>query len=270
MWSATAYAYGAGVVAAFNPCGFVLLPTYAAGFLVDDQRGGQRSATLVSAQLLAGFVSVFATVGLAVGALGASTSAVTRFTSWSGLVLGIALIGAGIALLAGMKLPGLALSAGSSRTAFSYGIAYATASLACALPVFLSAVVLAFRQGGALDGLAAGLAYSLGMASVTTGVVLLAARANRHLLTRVRALTAHFTTASGVLLTTAGAVLVARPFVDMAWLDDAAAALSRQLNKLPLLPALIVAVIVCVPLAAKLLRKKTGAPDNNDRKDQRP
>jgi cytochrome c-type biogenesis protein len=56
--------FGAGLLAAVNPCGFVLLPTYLMYFLgVSGRPGTQRStvrrALLVSAALSAGFMTIF-------------------------------------------------------------------------------------------------------------------------------------------------------------------------------------------------------------------
>ncbi len=96
------------MIAAVNPCGFVLLPTYLVYFLGleagrhDSQRASVRRALLVSASLTAGFVAVFVVVG------GIST----WFTSWivehakyvTGVV-GVALIVLGIAMLFGYELP---------------------------------------------------------------------------------------------------------------------------------------------------------------------
>ena len=60
--------FGSGLLAAVNPCGFVLLPTYLMYFLgVSGKPGTQRStitrALLVSTALSAGFMSVFIVVG---------------------------------------------------------------------------------------------------------------------------------------------------------------------------------------------------------------
>ena len=96
------------MVAAVNPCGFVLLPTYLMYFLgleaarADSQRASVRRALLVSAAVTAGFMAVFVVVG----------AISTWFTSWivehakyvTGVV-GVALVVLGIAMLFGYKLP---------------------------------------------------------------------------------------------------------------------------------------------------------------------
>ena len=64
-----AYSFLAGIFAAVNPCGFVLLPTYLMYFLgLEGARPGTQRASIqraltVSAATSAGFISVFVIVG---------------------------------------------------------------------------------------------------------------------------------------------------------------------------------------------------------------
>src|SRR5690606_13519158 len=63
-----AFAFGVGMVAAFNPCGFAMLPAYLAFFLGLEDRDTDASASVfeavkVSAVLTAGFVLVFGGFG---------------------------------------------------------------------------------------------------------------------------------------------------------------------------------------------------------------
>jgi cytochrome c biogenesis protein CcdA len=95
-----------GMIAAVNPCGFVLLPAYLLYFLgIDGANQGVTRAPLqralrVSAAVSSGFLVVFLIVG----------SISRLFTQWielnakyAGFVIGIALIGLGIAMLFGWK-----------------------------------------------------------------------------------------------------------------------------------------------------------------------
>ena len=65
-----AFAFGAGMLATINPCGFVMLPTYLLYFLgmegatPSGQRASLRRALFVSAAVTAGFFLVFLTIGL--------------------------------------------------------------------------------------------------------------------------------------------------------------------------------------------------------------
>ena len=89
-----AYAFSAGLVAAINPCGFALLPTYLAYFLgIDNEETSQRigsdlgRAIKVGAALTAGFLTVFAIMGVLWGTLARPATVVRRpVHSWSFLV----------------------------------------------------------------------------------------------------------------------------------------------------------------------------------------
>ena len=138
-----AYAFSAGLVAAINPCGFALLPTYLAYFLgIDNEETSQRigsdlgRAIKVGAALTAGFLTVFAIMGVLWGSL---ASVVKENIPWAGLVIGVLLIVGGIAMLRGyeptIRLPKID-KGGSSRalgSIYVYGISYAIASLSSAV-----------------------------------------------------------------------------------------------------------------------------------------
>ena len=74
------FAFGAGVAAAFNPCGFAMLPAYMGLYLgigSDEERssfvGQLGKALLVGISVTAGFVLLFAVAGAVIG-LGAAPS----------------------------------------------------------------------------------------------------------------------------------------------------------------------------------------------------
>lgn len=56
---------------------------------------------------------------------------------------------------------------------YGYGVGYAVASLSCTIAPFLAVVSMTFRQGAALAGVLAFVAYAVGM-SITVGVAALA------------------------------------------------------------------------------------------------
>ena len=81
------YAFGAGMVAAVNPCGILLLPSLVAYYLATTAPTGSAAVRTGRAALLAGmatlgFVAVFGVVGLVVGAGG---TAVARLFPVGGL-----------------------------------------------------------------------------------------------------------------------------------------------------------------------------------------
>ena len=178
------FAFGAGVAAAFNPCGFAMLPAYMGLYLgVGDpeERASYFSqlgrALLVGVSVTAGFVLLFAVAGSVIG-LGAR-SVVRDILPWLGLGIGVVLTLAGAWLLSGGKLyTALAQQAasrfgdpGSSnvRGYFLFGLSYGTASLSCTLPIFLSVVGTSFAAADLATSFAQFVLYALGM-----GVVIIA------------------------------------------------------------------------------------------------
>lgn len=204
----------AGMVAAFNPCGFAMLPAYLGFFLGGDAAlepepgaGPAARALVVGGAVTAGFMVVFGVVGTAVTAF---SVAVQRVAPWLTLPIGVALAGLGVAALAGRKLPlRLPTLARGGRTRgigsmVVYGVSYATVSLSCTLPVFLAVVATTFEDADAASGLATYLAYALGMGVVLTGLALAAALAGPPLVARSRRVLPLVSRVSGALLVVAG------------------------------------------------------------------
>ena len=58
MGAALALAFGAGMVATVNPCGFAMLPAYLSYFMGIQEEGRSRAAVLRSALMVGGVVSL--------------------------------------------------------------------------------------------------------------------------------------------------------------------------------------------------------------------
>jgi cytochrome c biogenesis protein CcdA len=89
------------------------------------------------------------------------------------VVIGVLLAVVGAVLLAGrsVKLPSVRLCPGrhpssSPAAMFTYGLAYATASLGCTIGPFLVVTAATFRAGNVAGGLLGYLAYAAGMGAV--------------------------------------------------------------------------------------------------------
>jgi len=218
------YAFGAGMVAAVNPCGFALLPAYlglylGAGTTPRMQRSWQHSlirAVWISASVTMGFVVVFGVAGLG---LSSATLTIVAYVPWLGLLVGILLILAGGRMLDGMVLSttlgdwmaghlGGAAHQANSRGYFAYGLAYGAASLSCTLPIFLTVVgsTLTVRGWGA--GLVQFVVYALGMGFVISVLTLSTAVFQSALLARLRRLGRYMQPISALLLLLAGAYIV--------------------------------------------------------------
>jgi len=181
------YAYAAGMVAAVNPCGVLLLPSLVAYYLAGEHAAGapwwerSGSAFLLGVMATLGFVALFAAVGLVFALSGRALGA---YFPVGGTIVGVALAALGLWLAvtgrsfgltsATRAMGGVRLGA-SLRSLFAFGVAYGIASLACTLPVFLVVVGTALSAEGLLQGAGQFVVYALGMGTVLTAVVVGAA-----------------------------------------------------------------------------------------------
>ena len=174
------FAFGAGLAAAFNPCGFAMLPAYMGLYLgVGDEDSTSfiariGKALLIGGSVTVGFILLFAAAGAVIG-LGAR-SVVGSVLPWIGLGIGILLTIAGAWLLGGGKLytalaqqmaekfgnPGQA----NIRGYFIFGLAYGLASLSCTLPIFLAVVGSSFAAASIWTAFAQFILYAVGMGTV--------------------------------------------------------------------------------------------------------
>ena len=211
-----ANAFTQGLLAAVNPCGFVLLPTYLMYFLgMENLRPGAgrtsvARALAVSVSVSAGFMSVFVLIGAITKW---STDWFTDKAPYLSLLMGVLLIVLGIAMLFGYRLPfttpklDISKRDRSVRSMFVFGVAYAIASLGCTLPGFISVVLGGVSTDGVLTG-AAGIAlYGVGMALLVTCLTITLAMANTGMLRMLRSGMAWFEYVAGVFVLLSGLYL---------------------------------------------------------------
>jgi cytochrome c biogenesis protein CcdA len=196
-----------------NPCGFPLLPAFLSFYLGADEARLPRAETrvlqglTVGGLVAVGFLGLFAAVGLPVS-LG--VGALARAIPWAGIVTGVVLVGAGLIVLAGRRLPlpfNVRVPVVHERCAGAmvlFGIGYGAASLGCTLPLFLTLV------GASLGGAAVATfaAYGAGMAVVLMALAVVIALAREGAARAVRPLLPYLGRISGALLTVAGGYLV--------------------------------------------------------------
>ncbi len=212
-------AFGAGVVASVNPCGFLLLPSYISYHLGTEEAGYYQAPAVVrlaKALLLglvatAGFVVVFAGAGTALAAGGQWLAGAFPLL---GLGAGIAMAAAGVYLLVTHRTLTFAAATRVSvsprrnlSNVFLFGMAYAVGSLGCTLPVFLVVVGTASGSRTLLQAAGQFVGYSLGMGlvlvAVTAGAALArgaVARTLRGLVPHVHRLSAFFMIGAGLYL----------------------------------------------------------------------
>ncbi len=219
------FAFGAGMLAAVNPCGFVMLPAYLTLYIGDeteDQRKGLRGVTARSARAVyisltmgLGFVVLFGAAGLVVGL---SQEAVRVALPWIGFVMGFLITGLGAYILAGGKLyTGLAQrmadkvgdpSVASLQGYFLFGISYALASLSCTLPLFLSVITSSFSRGGIVNGTLQFVSYAAGMTFLILAITIAIAIAKSALVNHLRRIMPYLNAISATVLILVGAYLV--------------------------------------------------------------
>ena len=182
------FAFLAGFAAAFNPCGAAMFPAYV-GFQLGNAEGDLNpvfaavKGVLVGLATTAGFLVVFGLVGVLLAAGGRVIGDILPF---AGLSIGVIITGLGLGLLLSRQTIGfmaasrLNMGGGKGlKQVFLFGIAYAVASLSCALPIFLAAVGVvvgqSFSAGGFAETIIGSLTYGLGMGvimiAVAVGVV---------------------------------------------------------------------------------------------------
>ena len=178
-----AFAFGAGLLAPVNPCGFAMLPAFL-GYYVSGSRGGEdgRSSSFlgrlsqgfgVGAAVSSGFAGAFI---VAAGLVAAGLRSLVRYVPWAAVAIGVALVVLGVALVAGRHVgvgAGERLRPGDGRTyrrMVVFGAAFAVASLSCTLAVFLVVVAQALATATWLGTAAVLVAYGAGAATVLTAL----------------------------------------------------------------------------------------------------
>ena len=184
-----------GLVAAVNPCGFILLPTYLMYFLgVSGGAPGTQKASIaralkVSAAVSSGFLAVFLAIGFLSVPLRSTISANSKYVTG---FIAIGLIVLGTAMLFGYKLPFMTPQIDSGKkdqtvkSMFVYGVAYAVASIGCTIGLFLATVFSARPDETFIDSVANMVAYGAGMALLVSALTVGFAFANTTLLKFLR------------------------------------------------------------------------------------
>ena len=214
------YAFGAGMLATVNPCGFIMLPAFAAFYFTSDgatdgPSTGRRlgRALQMGALVTLAFVVTFGLAGLVISAGGRF---ITEWIGWAGLAIGAALIALGVYQLAtrrslfanataGVRLQRSATPGG----VLLFGAAYAVASLGCTLPVFMIVVGSVFSGTGTyLESVSRFLEYAAGMGLVLTVITLGIATFRQQTARVVGRVMPYIESTGNVLLVFAGGYLV--------------------------------------------------------------
>lgn len=210
-------AFTNGIVITVNPCGFAMLPAYLSFFVGSEDDGADKQglaptigrSLVVGVAVTGGFVGAFAVLGLVVHTL---TDGIYDVAAWVSVVIGLALVAFGIALLRGFS-PAFASphldKGGRSRGVGSmvvFGVSYAVASVGCSLPLLLAYLVGSFNRGFA-SGAAFFVAFTVGFGLVITALTVTLGLGRRSLAIGLRRVLPYVNRIAGGLLVVTGAYL---------------------------------------------------------------
>ena len=189
-----AYSFILGVLAAVNPCGFVLLPTYLVFFLGTREETElttserMRRALVVSSGISIGFLAIFFVIGV-----------ISRlFTQWielnakyASLAIGVVLVIGGVRMMSGwtpkFAMPQIGgVQTKTFRATVVYGVAYAVASIGCTIGFLTTAVFGSIALHGFISGVFSILLYGLGMAMLVTALTVSLAFAKTGIVTVIK------------------------------------------------------------------------------------
>ena len=198
----------AGALAAFNPCGFVLLPAYLTS-LIREENSGQGKvpayfrATRFSLGMTIGFIGVFGGFALLIAPIAGS---VEKYLPIITILVGLALLGLAIPLIIGKTIffkklanPNIAPKK-SWFSQIGYGVTFALVSLSCTVGPFLAITAAAINTMSFLKIFVIFLTYALGMGVIVLTLALLVATAETKIFLIIRKSQRFIGRVSGVML----------------------------------------------------------------------
>ncbi len=284
-----AFALVTGVITAFNPCGFAMLPAYVSYFVgkhADDDLGLSRrltNAAITGLLVTAGFITVFGSIGLVATSF---LSQINNVVPYISMVVGVILAILGLSMVRGYepKLTRLTVSrarAGSGyRSMYLYGLSYAVVSLSCGFPGFISAVVASTREKGFLSKMSVYLAFTLGMGLVMVLLSFSVALAQQAVVRGMRKILPHVNRISGALLIVSGLYVSYYGYYEwrtiirgedvpegpVAWVQSWSSSLTNLIDRLPLSLVLIALVAVVGAASASVVLTRGSHRNGNDSK----
>ena len=210
------FAYGAGLLASFNPCGFVILPAILSQYFFKKSRKEKLHERIlngvsVGGKITAGFLSVFMVIGLVISFISSTFAA---YVPWITLVLAIVLIAFGILTLANrqisLNLPFQLPQSSKGISFYNYGMLYGFTSFGCTLPIFIAVVVGALASAGFVEGLLTFLLYTLGMGTILIAVTVAIATSKNIFVKYLMKVLPHSRKINGIVLLLVGIYLIYR------------------------------------------------------------
>jgi len=215
-----AFPLAAGLIAAFNPCGFAMLPAYLSYFLglesdnSDEREVGILNGLKVSLTLSLGFVFVFAIIGILTNTI-ISEASIEKQAGYITLGIGIILVLVGVAMVAGyhpvLNVPRIQMGPSNRQlpSIFLFGISYAFVSIGCSAPIFFLTVGGSFSRDGIINGSAVFISYALGMSIVITVLTVGISIARSSITEKYKSIMKYLNPISGIFLSISGFFLSA-------------------------------------------------------------
>lgn len=210
--SGIAFAFTAGIISIFSPCGYALLPGYVSYYLGFDfsiVRGiyGGLACTL-------GLLTVFSIIGFLASSLGLLLQQIIPLLD---LTAAIILVVIGATMLLEIQLPFLSVNVGPSKKKglpglYIFGIVYGMAGVGCSGPIFISVFIQSITKG-LVNGLAIFAAYAVGMGIPLVITSIMLAMAKDYLITRITKITPKIHRLSGIVLILVGVYLTYYYFI---------------------------------------------------------
>ncbi len=218
----------AGVLAAFNPCGFALLPAYITVIVTGSaaegvtKRQALRRAISFGSAMTLGFVTIFIGFGALFAAANVGLQGdVLPYIAYVTLVLGVLLVILGIHMLRGgeLNVPGLKIKGAAPTRAFGsqiiYGMAFALASMSCTIGVYIPIITSSLNASNPLAAALPSVVYAIGMGTSVLIVSMVAAVAGSAGMARFRRHTPTFMKAAGGLMVIVGLYVVVYGLADV-------------------------------------------------------
>ncbi len=282
---AIALALTTGVITAFNPCGFAMLPAYVSYFVGSTSQEKPKStperlakASLVGTVVTLGFVTVFGFLGIVATSLRGS---VTKATPYISMGVGVVLVLLAVAMIRGFEPKLSFLKVGRSqqgsslKSMYVYGLSYAVISLSCGFAGFLGTVASAFREESIFRAMLVYLAFASGMGMVLLVVSIAAALAQQTFIKGLKRILPYVNRVSGVLLLLAGLyvswygwyeyqTIVKNKDTTNGVIDGAFSVSAKLQNWVADVPAsaltLVLALVIAVVVASVLASRKHHIP----------
>ncbi|MFW6269294.1 MAG: cytochrome c biogenesis CcdA family protein [Bacillota bacterium] len=174
----------AGMLAAFNPCGVILLPTYIAYLFTNKYETSSFIKLFflglkTGGTMTLGFLTIFLLAGIAISLVG---NLIFNIIPQLAIITGLIFIILGLLLLINsdnfnfsssyISTLGDKIKQKNYLNFYIYGIGYAVVSLGCTLPVFMIAVFTSFTTGNIYQGIINFSLYALGMGIVVTAITI--------------------------------------------------------------------------------------------------